>query len=934
MASSGDTEEDLEPPPAKRTRRAKITFPEKIPSKPSLSSVCPRDVLADSGNRLHGEGQEEREETEKPPENLAQDSGLEDLYSGFRCTGCGQVFPNMWMLKKHLEDGVEGGASCLSLPFAKLRNRMKQSKRITEGENGNMTTSWAKSHVCFLPPMGQTMKLEELERPAVQMWSLASQYPVCLATGTSAQQLDASFSTKGTLEIYEIDFRDPSLDLKHKGVLSASSRFHKLIWGSFGSGLLESSGVIAGSGDNGMLTLYNVTHILSSGKEPVIAQKQKHTGPVRALDFNPFQALHFTLGRQQGTLLEPEVQHALPSAHPSSLAVVWDLRKNEPVIKVSDHRSRMHCSGLAWHPDIATQLMLCSEDDRLPVLQLWDLCFASSPLKVLDNHSRGILSVSWNQADAELLLSSAEDNQILCWNLRSSELGGTGYFWPSQHCCPAHAAALPCPAFVSQVTTESEFLKRAAELQEALGSRNLLNYCQNKSQQASLPSEKMLWKFLKVTLEQDSRVKFLKLLGYDKDELQKKVAGQLKSDLGSVERPQPQGDDLSSSRRQAFCSQVCSQSSTSAGGFNPSLSRNKNTDGILSQALLLGELGPAVELCLKEQRFVDAVILAQVGGTDLLKRTQESYFAKRRTKISLLLACVVQKNWKELVCTCSLKNWRQALALLLTYSEPEKFPELCDIRGTRVEQEGGRALTPEARLCYVCSGNVEQLVEGWARCHQASNPMALRGLMEKVMVLHRSLALQGSARVSPGPTTTYRITQYANFLASQGSLATAMNVLPVTMLRDIIVQIEIPGFSPGPQDSWKDSPAPRGNFRRKKLQQLPPKKVERKELPPEHQSLKTSFEGLLQHCSLSATDFKTRRKLDEAAQCLEGLHEKLCEGTVSSFMPVLKAVLSIAHKLQGWARQPFARGHFCCHLPPADRVYFPTPYPAAQYMRL
>lgn len=27
--------------------------------------------------------------------------------------------------------------------------------------------------------------------------------------------------------------------------------------------------------------------------------------------------------------------------------------------------------------------------------------------------------------------------------------------------------------------------------------------------------------------------------------------------------------------------------------------------------------------------------------------------------------------------TCSLKNWREALALLLTYSEPEKFAELC-----------------------------------------------------------------------------------------------------------------------------------------------------------------------------------------------------------------------------------------------------------------
>nr|CAE45955.1 hypothetical protein [Homo sapiens] len=68
------------------------------------------------------------------------------------------------------------------------------------------------------------MKLKELERPAVQAWSPASQYPLYLATGTSAQQLDSSFSTNGTLEIFEVDFRDPSLDLKHRGVLSALSR--------------------------------------------------------------------------------------------------------------------------------------------------------------------------------------------------------------------------------------------------------------------------------------------------------------------------------------------------------------------------------------------------------------------------------------------------------------------------------------------------------------------------------------------------------------------------------------------------------------------------------------------------------------------------------------------------------------------------------------
>lgn len=48
----------------------------------------------------------------------------------------------------------------------------------------------------------------------------------------------------------------------------------------------------------------------------------------------------------------------------------------------------MHCSGMAWHPEVATQLVLSSEDDRLPVIQIWDLRFATSPLSQLEGHTR------------------------------------------------------------------------------------------------------------------------------------------------------------------------------------------------------------------------------------------------------------------------------------------------------------------------------------------------------------------------------------------------------------------------------------------------------------------------------------------------------------------------------------------------------------------
>lgn len=65
---------------------------------------------------------------------------------------------------------------------------------------------------------------------------------------------------------------------------------------------------------------------------------------------------------------------------------------------------------------------------------------------------------------------------------------------------PVQQMPQPCPhpVYISQVITESEFLTRSAVLQEALGSGNLLSYCQSKIQQASPPCEKMLWQFLKV----------------------------------------------------------------------------------------------------------------------------------------------------------------------------------------------------------------------------------------------------------------------------------------------------------------------------------------------------------------------------------------------------------------------------------------------------
>ncbi|XP_077630895.1 protein transport protein Sec31A isoform X10 [Crocuta crocuta] len=754
------------------------------------------------------------------------------------------------------------------------------------------------------------MKLKEVDRTAMQAWSPAQNHPIYLATGTSAQQLDATFSTNASLEIFELDLSDPSLDMKSCATYSSSHRYHKLIWGPHKMDSKGNvSGVLIAGGENGNIILYDPSKIIAGDKEVVIAQNDKHTGPVRALDVNIFQTNLVASGANEseiyiwdlnnfatpmtpGAKTQPpedisciawnrQVQHILASASPSGRATVWDLRKNEPIIKVSDHSNRMHCSGLAWHPDVATQMVLASEDDRLPVVQMWDLRFASSPLRVLENHARGILAIAWSMADPELLLSCGKDAKILCSNpntgevlyelptntqwcfdiqwcprnpavlsaasfdgrisvysimggsadgLRqkqvdklSSSFGNLDPFGTGQPLPPLqipqqtaqHSIVLPLKkppkwirrpvgasfsfggklvtfenvkmpsqqgaeqqqqhVFISQVVTEKEFLSRSDQLQQVVQSQGFVNYCQKKIDASQTEFEKNVWSFLKVNFEDDSRGKYLELLGYRKEDLGKKIA----LALNKVDGPD-------------VCIKEGKQESEflppAGGTFNISISGD--IDGLITQALLTGNFESAVDLCLHDNRMADAIILAIAGGQELLARTQKKYFAKSQSKITRLITAVVMKNWKEIVESCDLKNWREALAAVLTYAKPDEFSALCDLLGTRLENEGDSVLQTQACLCYICAGNVEKLVACWTKAQDGSNPLSLQDLIEKVVILRKAVQLTQTMDTNTvGVLLAEKMSQYANLLAAQGSIAAALAFLPENTNQPNIVQL-------------------------------------------------------------------------------------------------------------------------------------------------
>ncbi|XP_048159630.1 protein transport protein Sec31A isoform X9 [Corvus hawaiiensis] len=817
------------------------------------------------------------------------------------------------------------------------------------------------------------MKLKEIDRTAMQAWSPAQQHPIYLATGTSAQQLDATFSTSASLEIFELDLADPSLDMKSCATFSSSHRYHRLIWGphSMSSGD-RVSGVLIAGGENGNVILYDPAKIIDGEAEVIIAQKDKHTGPVRALDVNMFQTNLVASGANEseiyiwdlnnfatpmtpGVKTQPledisciawnrQVQHILASASPSGRATVWDLRKNEPIIKVSDHNNRMHCSGLAWHPEVATQMILASEDDRLPVIQMWDLRFASSPLRVLESHTRGILAIAWSMADPELLLSCGKDAKILCSNPNTGEVlyelpTNTQWCFDIQW-CPRNPAVMSAASFdgrisvysimggstdglrqkqvdqlsssfgnldpfgtgqplpplqlpqqtapqsvvlplkkppkwirrpmgasfsfggklvtfenskspqqpgmeqqqqqhphvyVSQVVTEKEFLARSNQLQEAVQSEGFVSYCQKKIDMALADFERNVWAFLKVNFEEDSRVKYLELLGYRKDDLRKKITSALNKEgladgvLGEAaaesDASVPNEGDEGQTTEEQFLGETLKDHKketedlgSAKTTFNISVSGD--VDGLITQALLTGNFESAVDLCLHDNRMADAIILAIAGGQELLSRTQEKYFAKMQSKITRLITAVVTKNWKEIVQSCDLQNWREALAAVLTYARPDEFTALCDLLGSRLENEGDSVLQTQACLCYICAGNVDKLVACWTKVQDGNSPLSLQDLIEKVVILCK--AVQLTQAVDPnavGALLAEKMSQYANLLAAQGSLAAALTFLPANTNQPNIVQLrdrlcraqgELPAGQDGLKGPYEREPMPKG----------------------------------------------------------------------------------------------------------------------------
>ena len=292
--------------------------------------------------------------------------------------------------------------------------------------------------------------LREIPRTATFAWSpgTTSQY---LATGTKAGAVDEGFSNDTQLELWDLELGsvNKSLGIKPAASISTDSRFNDIAWTINESN--NSRSVIAGALESGSLDLWDSEVLLGGQSDALMSRTSKHSGSIKALQFNAFRSELLATVGAKGELFISDLNnvgkpfrmgnavaraddfecldwnkrtsHIMVTGSSGGTMTVWDI-KNKRESLTLNNMGRKVVSAVAWDPVKTTRLATAIPHDTEPVILVWDLRNANAPEKILKGHDGGVLSLSWCKQDSNLLLSSGKDNRNLCWNPQTGEAYG------------------------------------------------------------------------------------------------------------------------------------------------------------------------------------------------------------------------------------------------------------------------------------------------------------------------------------------------------------------------------------------------------------------------------------------------------------------------------------------------------------------------------
>ncbi|PYH99578.1 WD40 repeat-like protein [Aspergillus ellipticus CBS 707.79] len=292
------------------------------------------------------------------------------------------------------------------------------------------------------------VRLREIPRTATFAWSPGAASPL-IATGTRAGAVDVDFSNQTCLELWDLALgrHEAGGELQPVAKLDTDSGFNDLAWTESED---NSRGVIAGALENGSLDLWDADKLLNGSSDAVISRTNKHSGAIKALQFNPKHSNLLATGGSKGELYisdlnnianpsklgtgaraddiecldwNKKVAHILVTGSSAGFVTVWDVKTKKESLTLNN-MGRKAVSAVAWDPEKPTKLVTATPLESDPLICVWDLRNSHAPERTLRGHESGVLSLSWCAQDPDLLLSSGKDNRTMCWNPQTGHAYG------------------------------------------------------------------------------------------------------------------------------------------------------------------------------------------------------------------------------------------------------------------------------------------------------------------------------------------------------------------------------------------------------------------------------------------------------------------------------------------------------------------------------
>ncbi|PAV87892.1 hypothetical protein WR25_08664 [Diploscapter pachys] len=264
------------------------------------------------------------------------------------------------------------------------------------------------------------MHSKAYSRLGVFTWSPIGVEPKGLIVADFAQYFDpTSANVSSSIEFLPIDSIYSSPRLAPSISVPIQYRFNELSW-SYSASSAHSLGIVAGGTEDGSVVFLDADSIINKSQANILSAQRVHQGHVLSVAHSQDSRWLLSGGGSGQLLLWDLTSFSTFSPgkpnYPDQIKMVrWNKKADQIAACISSHRCSVYdlrrpgapiiefgelgggCdwNGLSWNPTDASSLILCSQSDALPLVQRWDLRFATAPLKDLRLHQKGVSAVDW-----------------------------------------------------------------------------------------------------------------------------------------------------------------------------------------------------------------------------------------------------------------------------------------------------------------------------------------------------------------------------------------------------------------------------------------------------------------------------------------------------------------------------------------------------------